>query len=378
MACLSITRGGGVSYPSPQEEHSVSLRGRKVDFALPYDWKKQALRITLLVLKIIIIPWGLGEGLRYLVSRIVMSLVYPVQSSLAKKYRPEWQPSQVALAGQGALVELQRRGYEAKHVILEKQGIRYSGYEVAFSDSKNRDCWVLQAVGNSMTAENSLIGFVESYQGAGFNLLIVNGPSVGLSEGTATRETMGDAQEVALSYLEEVKRAKKIALSGFSLGSAALSEAILQHAFKKECHYAVIRQMTFSSLDLVVKDLVNKRMNSSWLGSAAAGLVSFSGLNMNNREASQKLQGLGIEEVVLQSTISSLSNKPTVLLRPDKALFVDDDVICGEASHGYYLAQQEMPKGITFIGLPRTSHNCPTIYAVTATVLARCLQFGTE
>src|SRR5579863_10477224 len=47
-------------------------------------WQDTALKVCRIALMIVILPWGLYVGLRYLLQRLIMTITFPLQSRLIK------------------------------------------------------------------------------------------------------------------------------------------------------------------------------------------------------------------------------------------------------------------------------------------------------
>lgn len=312
----------------------------RVDFSTkPVTWQEKAIWITLLVLKIILLPWGLIEGIRFLIGRVAMMGFYPAQSTfLRNKFLPQLHPKRSDEWRQESFTYLQAHGFATRHVVLEQRGVRYSGVMAAHHGNMNNGKWMLYATGNAAFVESSLADVACHYRPSGFNILMVNGPSVGRSEGLAGPETLGDAQEVGISFLEEVINAQKIALVGLSLGGAAIAQAIVQHDFRGDIDYLVCRQMTFHSVSRVCGDYVKRFTKSSCLGAMAQGLIHFCGLEMNLTRASRKLVERGIHEIIMQATD-------------------DDGIVSKEASLAHQLRLEGVVANKLFIDIPDADHN---------------------
>ncbi len=353
--------------PVNKKEIGGSLAGKKVDFAIAYSWAERARDITVIVLKILILPWGIIEGVRYLLGRVAMAMIYPAQSDLVKRYYTDFQAENTDQARLQVFQNLQAKQYAVKHLILEKRGVRYSALIAGHQDYLSNGNWALQAVGNGGTAEAYLKHYADIYKAKKQNVLIVNGPSVGRSQGTAVPSTIGDAQEVGICFLEEVIKAKSITIAGYSLGGAAVGQAILQHRFKKGIDYTVERNMTFDTLSNIVYSIVSRASQSSFLGYMAAGLIHFCGLQIDSVAASKKLQELNIQEIIIGAT-NYLSVRPTFSFRQEfisstntvsktSELFRNDGVIPGEASLGNALVTQNITAHKSFIGLIGAVHS---------------------
>jgi hypothetical protein len=213
-------------------------------------------------------------------------------------------------------------------VTLEKNGVKYSGWTICHPQNKNNGNWTVIGLENNATAEQLIEKEEFNYQmGAGFNILVMNPPGVGLSQGTSTPASLGEVQDLALTYLEN-RGAKKIAMLGRSLGGAAIGQGILQHTFKSNIKYLAIPHMTFGSLSQAVHGLVKKRI--SCLASTAASLIRWTGLEMNTVAASEKLSKNQIREIVVN--------------RFTNGRYTDDEIISAEASLGYMLSLKSITR----------------------------------
>jgi alpha/beta superfamily hydrolase len=188
--------------------------------------------------------------------------------------------------------------YVIKQVIFTTNGVRTSGIMIGTNETINNGKWVLQAAGNNEPVENMASSCAVAYGAVGCNVLLVNNPGVGGSEGTATPESMGATQNTAIEFLKTKMGATHIVLAGYSLGGASIGQAILQRDFSKDEHlkFFVLRQATFSKLSEVTKRFV-----PSCLGSCASALVRRSSCEMDNVAASRKLRDCAIPEVTIQA-----------------------------------------------------------------------------
>lgn len=302
--------------------------------------------LSLLALKVILFPWGLYEGMRYTAQRLIMIPLCPAQSRIVQKM---CQPLNPQVLNENRLrggKEASRLGYILREVTLEKDGRRYDGLILAKPDTIHNGKWILQATGNAQPIEwvvNSI--YVEH---AAFNTLFINGPSIGRSQGHAIPKTLGEAQELGFQFMESTLKAKQIAIAGFSLGGAAIGEAILQHEFKKGIEYLVIRQATFDRVSNIAKALFSK------LGNLAAYAIYWTGLEMDNIEASKKLQKLGIKEVIVQASNRKLLEEESL---PSISDIGSDGVIPAQASLAYTLLQEGVIENKVFRCIPNLQHN---------------------
>lgn len=180
---------------------------------------------------------------------------------------------------------------------------------------------------------------------------------MGKSEGQATPRSMGDAQEVGISFIETTLKAKKIVIAGWFLGGASVGQAILQHRFKEDVKYLVVRQMSFDSVSNICGKVVGQiSPRLEWI---VAKIVQFSGCEIDSVAASKKLQELNIQEVIVQATHKAVD--PSHLVPED---FKTDGVIINTASLGYALTQQGITDQKTFRCLPNAGHGTLDAFSV--------------
>ena len=266
-------------------------------------WKECVKKILLILLKTLLFPWGLYEIAKYLIDRFAMRHILPAQSGFSQKALEEQRQTIAAM-----LIHKQLSYCVGREVILEKNGMRYQGFLFGYKGSLNNGKWALFAPGNMATIEKEffqLKGPTIPLLEAGFNLLFVNAPGVAMSGGPATVERLGDAQEVALSFLESAVKAKQIAYIGHSLGGAAIGLATLQHEFKKDVHYLAMRLMTFDRLSHIA---------AAFCGKLAGAALRCLGLEMDSVAASKKMQEEGIPEVIVQAAQDETLVKEAPLL----------------------------------------------------------------
>ncbi len=328
------------AFRSTQEE--LRLGPLNPDFTIDNrSYWKTCKKVALVILKIILFPWILYEGIRYVFQRLAMAALYPAQSSILKScILPEMKTEALDIARMHV-----PPNSIVRHIKLVKDGISYSGLLMGSPGTIENGKWVLQATGNAQPVEYCQFYF-QSYQIVGYNLLMINGPGVGRSEGTATAESLGYPQEIALSYLEQVIQATRVVLSGFSLGSGAISQAIKEHEFQFETtKYLVIQQMTFDSTANVAHKFLTHRNTccTSCLAPIAKCIIQWTGLNVDNTDASRRLSELGIPEVIIQAGNS--------------AEFQHDGIIPIEAAHARRVLQESLVAHKYIYRIPNGSHN---------------------
>jgi hypothetical protein len=260
------------------------------------NWKDRAKAISLLILKIIILPWGLYEVTKALLARIVLLIAYPAQIIYTSK-----QIKNLRLAVEAILTNPLNKSWIGREIVLEKNGLAYKGLIWGHESNISNGKWALFSSGNTTLIEGVFIGnyvpsvkrycAVDVFINAGYNVLMVNGPGVGNSQGPAIVERMGDAQEAGISFLETAVKAKRVVLAGHSMGVASIWQGITQHTFKKDVDYLAVPMMTFSRLSHVVQ---------KQFGSLAGKMIRWLGCEMDSIIASKKLQKEGIHEVVIE------------------------------------------------------------------------------
>lgn len=259
-------------------------------------WEDVAKTIALVLLKIVVFPWGLYELAKALVGRIAMLIAYPAQYIFSREEMNELRMKVQRALSSGLLV--------GREVVLEKEGRKYCGLVVGGRENIGNGKWALFAPGNCATIEGQFVnGCLNPYFDAGYNVLLVNGPGVGGSEGLATVDRIGDAQDVALLFLEEAVKAKRIVLAGHSLGGAAIGLAAMKHEFKPDVHYLAMRMMTFDRLSHLVKELHS---------TVASKVISWI-CDMDSVAASKRLQEKGIHEVVIQAEEDEIMSQASLL-----------------------------------------------------------------
>ena len=152
--------------------------------------------------------------IRYILQRMVMTSLYPAQSRIFKYLFPVLSAEKLNLFKEKKLKKLDEN-WIYQDVILEKNGTRYHGILIGCKDTINNRKWVLQATGNAEP-------IAKIYKEYDYNTLMINGPCVGNSQGQATPKSMGDAQQVGISFLEKFVEAKNIVIAGRSLGGAVI------------------------------------------------------------------------------------------------------------------------------------------------------------
>jgi hypothetical protein len=231
---------------------------------------------------------------------------------------------------------------------------------VGHKDTINNGNWALQATGNAELIEYGILEhpdiqisqqyIAKIYHALNYNVLMINGPAVGKNQGQATPKSMGDAQQVGISFLETALKAKNIVIAGRSLGGAAIGQAILQHEFKKDVNYLAVSQMSFDSASNICGKTIGQI--SSRLEWIVEKLVQFVGCEMDSVAAAKKLQKLDIVQVVIQASHRRIPEGEL----PHPEDFQTDGPIQSKSSLGHALIEQKITDKKVFICLPDAKH----------------------
>jgi hypothetical protein len=299
-------------------------------------WKTTK-KIALIILKIALFPWIIYEAIRWTFQRLAMTVIYPAQSIILRYCGyPQFKTEQQDLF-RSEIPSHMPPDSIIRHIVLEKDGTSYSGLMLSCPETIQNGKWAIQALGNCETVEQSIHRY-SHYKEVEYNLIMINGPGVGRSEGTATAQTMGEAQEMGISYLEQVIQANHIVIAGFSLGGGAIGRAIIDHTFLEDKKYLVIQQMTFDKLSNLAHSL-----SSPCTAPITRCMVHWTGIEQDNTAASKKLTELGIPEVVIQAGIITV--------------FQHDGVIPPEATHGHALVELGLNDEKTICRTIKGRHN---------------------
>ncbi len=340
-------------------EMNLPLSKRPIDFSIEErsSLAKTVEYVALVVLKIVIFPWGIYTLAKYVVQRLIMIPLFPSQSGIMKWVMKDYLSNQALDAQMLRTAHaLRQKGYIVRHVSLAKNGKRYSGLLIGTKETIANGRWAQQASGNAFPIEHAANVFAPIYKKYGFNLLMINGPNVGKSEGEADSETMGDAQEIGISFLETAIKAKNIAIAGYSLGGGAVGKAILKHSSRPDIRYIVIRQMSFDRSSNVCRKVIETKCPS--LGRFTKKMVKWSGCELDSVAASKKLQQLGIREVIIQAGI-----RDVFAGLPTKEDFQTDGVIPAKGSLGYKLIKKGIANNKVFICLKNVDHTSESALA---------------
>lgn len=249
-------------------------------------WQETAIKISMTLLKIILFPWGIYAGCKFLANWFALSCIYPAQN-LPKDQLFEWRKE--------AIEQRNLNGGIMRHIRLEKNGKSYSAFLIGKESTIQNGKWVLHANGNHASIEKECAvqpNYLDSYLAEDFNVLLVNGPGVGCSDSMEALEDLADSQELGLTFLETAIKAQEMILTGISLGAGAQSMVINRHAFLENRTYTVIRLWTFDRLSNLVYHLT---------GQLGVWLLSWLGYEIDSIKASQKLHELAIQEIIFDN-----------------------------------------------------------------------------
>ncbi len=144
-------------------------------------WCDTAKEIALLVLKIVIFPWGIYELVKYAVQRAIMTFVYPAQNCFSKNQAEQIQ----AIINKPAMQKLMEADI-VRQIVLEKNGVQYTGWMISNPKQRDNGQWALQAAGNNERVINYIALLGDKYMRSNFNTILIDNPGVGTSQGTST------------------------------------------------------------------------------------------------------------------------------------------------------------------------------------------------
>lgn len=337
--------GNRWSHFNTQPEHvNKPLNTIPVDFSVDSpekSWTQTAQAIATFVAKIVIFPWGLYELVRFSMQRFIISFLYPIQTVTYKLLSK----GSLDKARKDNVEILQRNDFYVRNVVLAKDGVRYDGLLLGHQDTIENGKWVLRAAENAAHIEDLSVIYHQTYKDFEYNLLLINGPGVGRSGGWATPKTLGEVQELGISFLEQAVKAKTIGLAGRSLGAASLKQAIEQHAFDLNKKYFVTSEMTFDRFTNVAAKIVSS-ITTTRLESLVKCLIQWAGCEMDSVPGSRKLSELNILEFIIQAGKKVNEEYETV----------GDGIIAKEASLSFALEQQNFNNKY-FRYIPEVGHN---------------------
>jgi hypothetical protein len=190
---------------------------------------------------------------------------------------------------------LARDSLKCRKIALHRLSATYAAYRVTSKTIRNTGVWAIHAVGVKDAVEPHIETIARANAKLGINTLMVNGPQVGNSGGMPNRYHLGAAYEAALQYLEQVIKAQRIIMHGYSFGGAMLAEAVLNHDFKRQIErgtkYMFISDRTFSDLLSIVS------LRTHGLGYP---LLLLLGMQLDGVAGAKKLTELGIRHLIIQ------------------------------------------------------------------------------
>lgn len=352
----TITAGRWMELNTDRPLDEAALTEREPDFAVnDPTWLFVAKKVIEVALSVLFLPLTVLNWGRQYVGEQVLTLFYP---------SAHWNEPAVRSR---ALETARRAGNVARHVCLEKDGVKYSGMLVGSAEALQNGKWLVHATGNAEPAEATINYISENASRHGFATLIMNAPRTGVSEGSVCAKHMGAAHEVGMTFLETAFKAKTLVLSGRSMGGAAISQAILQHTFKDDVEYRVVREVTFSSISAMSKPVLGELFSSSddsfiatIVRTIAAGIVHILGIDLDQTSASDKLERLGIKDVIVQKG------------NPRSETVEDDGIISEDASLAKALMDRRL-RGRQFVHLIDSgNHNSDTMLAPIFEELGYC------
>jgi len=195
---------------------------------------------------------------------------------------------------------LTSQGWTVEEGLLRKNGRTYKYYYAKHPDNKSNQIAVF-APGSTTCALDSLSVMGRSAQQLRFNFLIADSPLVDENDGDLTSDTLGEAQDLAISFAESLvlenkkehpEEHPKVLVIGHSIGGATTSEGVLQHEqFLTEIDYQFVFYKTLESVSKIAAQILP----------GAPTLIEFAGLGLNCVSAVERLQNEGIPVVIVNS-----------------------------------------------------------------------------
>lgn len=186
-------------------------------------------------------------------------------------------------------------GYILKRVTFHKSGATFSGAVCTHRKIINNGSWAIHALGVRSAWEQQIEALSQKNYALGLNTLVINGPGIGDSTGYPTRYQIGACFETGLQYLENVIKANRILMYGYSFGGGSLAEGILNHDFsygqQKNIKYLFVADRTFDHLQHIAGKTVCSLLYP---------LFAAVGMQLDGVEAAKKLSSLGIRQIIIQ------------------------------------------------------------------------------
>ncbi|NGX41836.1 MAG: hypothetical protein K940chlam7_00110 [Chlamydiae bacterium] len=218
---------------------------------------------------------------------------------------------------------LKKEDFLVKRLTLKIGGEKYDGILIAHRDTLASKKWDIRCLGRTRSYERTMKKEISVFPTRKRNILMVNRPSVGCSEGYPLPEEMGNSQRVGIRLLEEIG-SQKIAIDMHSLGGATGGEAILQHDFKGKTKkdkptYVAIFDRTFGTLSQTVSAMTNPILGF---------LLRLINYNFSVIKASKRLEEHNIQQIIIQATNpTKYLNKEKRILNPQTSVFSSDGTI---------------------------------------------------
>jgi hypothetical protein len=284
-------------------------------------------RYALILLKVIIFPWGIYEISCFVLQRLLMIPLYPVQSNFLSLFLPIYRKSHfedlreashsIASTSTSSNVDpsnLRTRRMSrqfsyaqgnkkkmtedtiCRHMIFQSpSGYRLSGFWYANPETFQKKEVVIYAPPNGNPMELTSPYIANQSQEVRKMYLSVNSPGVAASEGRAHPKTMRESPEVAYAFAK-LMGFKKITFIGHSMGCVSLAEMFnkmisSQQGPDDDMEITVIWEVGFSSISEVVRGFIHDHFSSylSWLGPF---LIRRAGLQSSVFEAVEQIDQL--------------------------------------------------------------------------------------
>lgn len=332
---------------SSYEELSRKFLPKKVDFEIPLtkpSWKEGIRKISHLAFSLIFFPYGLVRLSQWGLHTIAAETV-----CIASKASEEKRIYLDSL--RASLPQMLGKGYFLKRLTLKVNNITLDGIMAGKKETIFNGRWNLHAIGNNQSMEETIVPTSKrNSEDTESNTLIINYHRVGRSRGTPSEENLGLSQEIGIQILEKVVKAEEISLSGFSLGAAAIMQAVKRHKFSEENlkknRYVVITDGAFDNVPHAAKVIFTRALKPLRFLGALIGFtlfysLKFSKFNLNNLTPSKKLQNLHLHEIIVERRYDEHG----------------DGIIPKESSHTKDLLDKEITYNKTFITSKKQHHN---------------------
>jgi hypothetical protein len=192
-------------------------------------------------------------------------------------------------------------GYIVRRFCVETEDLHFDACLVGHAESIHSGNWVMVALpGHGDDLEHALVATVRWCHALGLNVLMINGPETGRSEGRRTWKALGDSCEAGLQFLEKTVQARKILmLREGLLGGPAMGRAILDHDFASQQEQG----REYYCLSLHAIDKLSKASTVSRVWLRLFGVETRAPI-----DSSRRLSELGISEIVVNACDHSCPN----------------------------------------------------------------------